>query len=391
MANEGEGGETPGRADPHGLSSPRIFLVSMAISLAFVVAFALILQRQIISAFETNPGLNGLIVFTLLVGLFLTFSQVFRLVREVRWVNQFRRGEADPDPKRAPQLLAPMRALLTRTQATALSTSSLRSILDSIATRLDEQRDTTRYLIGLLVFLGLLGTFWGLLGTIGSIGTTIQGLNPASGSTGDVLDALKSGLARPLDGMGTAFSSSLFGLAGSLVLGLFDLQASRAQNRFYTELENWLASVTDVNSDMGFAQGVRSSEDDMREMTERMTRLAQEGGGNPRATAAMSNLAEGIQGLVKNMRAEQQMMRDWVEGQAAEQRRLRLTLDRLTDVVEDRLRERGGNYERFAREEGVRRPPQRPTGARPPSALGPTDDDELLSAPSVTPRAAGDR
>ena len=331
--------ERDGRADPHGLSSPRIFVLSMLLSLGFVVVAALVLQRQIASAFYTNPGLNGLILVVLGVGLLLTFGQVWRLVREVRWVNSFRRGE-ETDPRRAPQLLAPMRALLTRTQATALSTSSLRSILDSIATRLDEQRDTTRYLIGLLVFLGLLGTFWGLLGTIGSIGTTIQGLNPSSGSTGDVLDALKTGLSRPLEGMGTAFSSSLFGLAGSLVLGLFDLQASRAQNRFYTELENWLASVTDVNSDMGFASGVRSSEDDMREMAERMTQLAQDGGANPRATAAMANLAEGVQGLVKNMRAEQQMMRDWVEAQASEQRRLRLTLDRLTDVVDDRLRER---------------------------------------------------
>ena len=392
MASEGTNDvqEAPRRADPHGLSSPRIFIVSMAITLAFVIAFGLILQRQIVSAFQTNPGLNGLIVAVLIVGLVLTFNQAWRLVREVRWVNQFRRGEADPDPKRAPQLLAPMRALLTRTQATSLSTSSLRSILDSIATRLDEQRDTTRYLIGLLVFLGLLGTFWGLLGTIGSIGQTIQGLNPSSGSTGDVLDALKTGLSRPLDGMGTAFSSSLFGLAGSLILGLFDLQASRAQNRFYTELENWLASVTDVNSDMGFASGVRSSEDDLREMTERMTKLAQEGGANPRATAAMSNLAEGIQGLVKNMRSEQQMMRDWVEAQAAEQRRMRLTLDRLADVVEDRLRDgRRGFDDRYA---GEGRASSRPLpGPRPPSALAPAEEDELLSAPSVTPRAAGDR
>lgn len=343
MASEAEG---PGvrAADPHGLSSPRIFLVSMAISLAFVVVFALLLQRQIAEAFNTNPGLNGLIVAVLLLGLVFTFQQVWRLMREVAWVNSFRRGEGDA-AKHQPQLLAPMRALLTRTQATALSTSSLRSILDSIATRLDEQRDTTRYLIGLLVFLGLLGTFWGLLGTIGSIGQTIQGLNPASGATADVLDSLKTGLARPLDGMGTAFSSSLFGLAGSLILGLFDLQASRAQNRFYTELENWLASVTDLNSETSVGRG----DDTVREMTERMQKIASEGGAGPRATTAMANLAEGIQGLVKNMRSEQQMMRDWVEAQAAEQRRLRLTLDRLTDVVEDRMgregRREGRDYE----------------------------------------------
>ena len=366
MASEAEGsGARAG--DPHGLSSPRIFLVSMAISLAFVVVFSLLLQRQIIEAFETNPGLNGLIVGVLLLGLVFTFQQVWRLMREVAWVNSFRRGEGDA-AKHQPQLLAPMRALLTRTQATALSTSSLRSILDSIATRLDEQRDTTRYLIGLLVFLGLLGTFWGLLGTIGSIGQTIQGLNPSSGATSDVLDALKTGLARPLDGMGTAFSSSLFGLAGSLVLGLFDLQASRAQNRFYTELENWLASVTDLNSETSVGRG----DDQVREMTERMQKMAAEGGASPRATAAMANLAEGIQGLVKNMRSEQQMMRDWVEAQSAEQRRLRLTLDRLTDAVEDRM---GRGYDRGGYE--PRRDPRsepRPAPERAMRVADPIDD-----------------
>ena len=377
MASEAEG-QGARAGDPHGLSSPRIFLVSMAISLAFVVVFALLLQRQIIEAFETNPGLNGLIVGVLLLGLVFTFQQVWRLMREVAWVNSFRRGEGDA-AKHQPQLLAPMRALLTRTQATALSTSSLRSILDSIATRLDEQRDTTRYLIGLLVFLGLLGTFWGLLGTIGSIGQTIQGLNPASGATSDVLDALKTGLARPLDGMGTAFSSSLFGLAGSLVLGLFDLQASRAQNRFYTELENWLASVTDLNSETSVGRG----DDQVREMTERMQKMAAEGGGNPRATAAMANLAEGIQGLVKNMRSEQQMMRDWVEAQSAEQRRLRLTLDRLTDVVEDRM---GRDY--GARGRGYERDYEpRPAPERAMRVAAPVEDE----APRPPIRAANER
>ena len=134
-----------------------------------------------------------------------------------------------------------------------LSTGSLRSILDSLGARLDESRDISRYLIGLLVFLGLLGTFWGLLGTIGSIGDTIQSLDPRSGDASDVLDALKTGLKAPLDGMGTAFSSSLFGLAGSLILGFLDLQSGQAQNRFYMELENWLSSVTNVESELAIA------------------------------------------------------------------------------------------------------------------------------------------
>lgn len=240
-----------GEYDPRNLSSPQVFLLSMLIFLAITGFVAAILYRQISSAFQTNPGLNGLILGVLCVGILLAFGQVLRLFREVRWVNSFRAGAAARDPV----LLAPMKALFGRSSAMALSTSSMRSILDLLATRLDESRDISRYLIGLLVFLGLLGTFWGLLGTIGSIGDTIQSLDPASGDTNDVLDALKAGLSAPLAGMGTAFSSSLFGLAGSLVLGFLDLQAGRAQNRFYVELENWLSSVTDLGSDFVVAGG----------------------------------------------------------------------------------------------------------------------------------------
>ena len=209
------------------------------------------------------------------------------------------------------------------------------SILDSIATRLDESRDISRYLIGLLVFLGLLGTFWGLLQTIGSIGDTIQSLDPASGDTNDVLDALKSGLAAPLAGMGTAFSSSLFGLAGSLILGFLDLQAGRAQTRFYTELENWLSTVTDLGSDMAVQGSAQSgSAEELKALSERLRTMQESGGAtNPRIAASMASLAEGISGLVKNMRSEQQLMRDWVEAQASEQKQLRTTLEKIADAL----------------------------------------------------------
>ena len=189
--------------DPQKLSSPQVFLLSMVVFLAIVGFIAAILYRQISHAFVTNPGLNGLIIGVLAIGILLAFTQVVRLFREVRWVNSFRAGSDVTDPV----LLAPMKALLSRSSSMALSTSSMRSMLDSIANRLDESRDITRYLTGLLVFLGLLGTFWGLLATISSIGQTIQALDPGSGDASDVLDALKSGLAAPLAGMGTAFSS----------------------------------------------------------------------------------------------------------------------------------------------------------------------------------------
>ena len=196
-------------------------------------------------------------------------------------------------------------------------------------------RDTSRHLIGLLVFLGLLGTFWGLLGTIGSINTVIQSLDAGTGSTEDVLAALKTGLSAPLTGMGTAFSTSLFGLSGSLILGFLDLQAGRAQNRFYTELENWLSSVTDVSSDLTTPLGKPGAEpvEELRQLTEQLARLNQDGGMNQRTTAAMASLAEGIQGLVKNMRGEQQMLRDWIEAQQEEAKSMRKTLDKLSTRI----------------------------------------------------------
>jgi len=313
------------RYAPIRLSSPRIFFYSMLIFLVIVGFVAAILYRQISTAFESNPGLNGLILGVLLIGILLAFGQVVRLFREVRWINSFLAGTEASDPV----LLAPMKALLSRSSAIALSPASMRSILDSIANRLDESRDISRYLIGLLVFLGLLGTFWGLLQTIGSISNTIQSLDPGTGSANDILNSLKEGLSAPLSGMGTAFSSSLFGLSGSLILGFLDLQAGRAQTRFYTELENWLSTVTDLSSDLVDAKDGATEE--LRALANRLRTGSQESGGNnQRTAAAMASLAEGISGLVKSMRNEQQMMRDWMEAQAEDQKQLRKTLENIS-------------------------------------------------------------
>ncbi len=303
----------------------------MIIFVIMIGFLAMILYRQLSTAFITNPGLNGLIIGVLVVGMLLGFMQVIRLMPEVAWVNSFRRGNPDLDVGRKPVLLAPMAELLReRGNQMELSTGSLRSILDSLGARLDESRDISRYLIGLLVFLGLLGTFWGLLATIGSIGDTIQSLDPRSGDASDVLDALKTGLKAPLDGMGTAFSSSLFGLAGSLILGFLDLQSGQAQNRFYTELENWLSSVTNVESELAIAPAGNSDEvKGALEKVAQSMKASSGGTNNQRATAAMASLAEGIQGLVKHMRAEQQMMRDWVEAQTEQQKDIKKLLQSL--------------------------------------------------------------
>ncbi|MEL6751322.1 MAG: flagellar motor protein MotA [Pseudomonadota bacterium] len=296
----------------------------MFIFVVLVSFLGFILYRQIASAFFTNPGLNGLILGVLFVGICLAFLQVIRLLPEVAWVNTYRTGDGKD---RKPVLLAPMATLLgERDKGTSLTAGTLQSILDSIGNRLDERRDISRYLISLLVFLGLLGTFWGLLGTIGSIGETIGGLDPRSGDSSDVLDALKSGLQAPLDGMGTAFSSSLFGLAGSLVLGFLDLQSGQAQNRFYLELENWLTTVTDVSTDSAVVSGNGA---DVSAAMERLVAQVREGGGGARTTAAMASLAEGIQGLVKHMRSEQQLIRDWVETQSQSQNDVKALLEQL--------------------------------------------------------------
>jgi hypothetical protein len=204
-----------------------------------------------------------------------------------------------------------------------ISQQTMRHLLDSIATRLDEARDISRYMTGLLVFLGLLGTFWGLIETVGSVGKVIDGLK-VGGDAGALFDTLKEGLAAPLGGMGISFSSSLFGLAGSLILGFLDLQSSQAQNRFYTDLEDWLASTV-----RGYASEAAGPAGEMQAAVERLRVTLEEGGANRGTTAAMANLAEAIQGLVSHMRTEQQMIREWADGQGEQNREIKKLLERL--------------------------------------------------------------
>src|SRR5437868_11828184 len=240
------------------LSSPRIFLVRMLVFLVLCALITVVLYKQIVVAFFANPGLNALIGAVLLIGIILAFRQVIRLYPEVAWVNNFRIADPGLAIDRRPTLLAPMAAILggERSGRMTISQQTMRHLLDSIATRLDEARDISRYMTGLLVFLGLLGTFWGLIETVRSVGKVIEGLK-GGGDAGSLFDTLKEGLAAPLGGMGISFSSSLFGLAGSLILGFLDLQSSQAQNRFYTDLEDWLATTVReyAGEDAGGATG----------------------------------------------------------------------------------------------------------------------------------------
>src|SRR5262249_36929604 len=218
--------------------------------------------------------------------------------------------------------------LRDRTGSLSLSATSMRSIMDSIGARLDEARDTGRYLVGLLVFLGLLGTFWGLLDTIQSVGKAISALDTKAADSVAVFDDLKNGLAAPLRGMGTAFSSSLLGLGGSLVLGFLELQASHAHGRFYNQLEEWLSGITELapgtsqTADYAAQQLYVAITDMHRAITDLNDRLGRSPGGQaaavlaPPAEGAVKELAKGVDQLVRQMRAEQKVVREWVDEQA---------------------------------------------------------------------------
>ncbi len=310
------------------LSSPRIFLVRMLVFLILCGLIVVVLYKQIWTAFLANPGLNALIGAVLLIGIILSFRQVIRLYPEVAWVNHFRISDPGLALERRPALLAPMAAILSnRTGRMSISQQTMRHLLNSIATRLDEARDISRYMTGLLVFLGLLGTFWGLIETVGSVGHVIDGLK-VGGEAGAMFDTLKEGLAAPLGGMGISFSSSLFGLAGSLVLGFLDLQSSQAQNRFYTDLEDWLAETVREYHGESVASGPLGAAD-IGPMIEHLRTTVESMGSNRASTTAMANLAEAIQGLVQHMRSEQQLIREWADGQGEQNTEIRKLLERL--------------------------------------------------------------
>ncbi|MBW8617808.1 MAG: flagellar motor protein MotA [Hyphomicrobiales bacterium] len=303
------------------LTKPTAYLVRMVVFLVLGAFIAFILYRQIIQAFNANPSLNALIFGVLIVGMVLAFRSVTRLYREIEWANAFLESDSGIVIEREPVLLLPMaRMLAGRSKREALSPLSLRAILDTIGMRLDESRDTGRYLTGLLVFLGLLGTFWGLLDTVGSVGKVIQSMKAGSDAA-LMFEELKAGLSAPLAGMGISFSSSLFGLAGSLVVGFLDLQAGQAQNQFYEQLENFLASVAGPEATIGETAVTTSSG-----LLEPSLAAAN--------VAAIENLAAGIQSLVTNMRAEQQLIRDWVEAQAAREAEIKSVLTALHKAID---------------------------------------------------------
>lgn len=356
-------------ADRTIVRTPRIHLIRMAVFLILVAFLAWILQQPILTAFFSNPGLNGLIVLCLAVGIILALAQIVRLFIASGWINAHwasrRPGEELRPGRNPPSLVRPVATMLADDK-NRLNATLMRAILDSIALRLDDARDILRYLAGLLVFLGLLGTFWGLLETVSSVGGVINAMR-GGGDAGVMLEELKAGLAAPLAGMGISFSSSLFGLAGSLVLGFLDLQLGQAQGRFYNGLEEWLAhgvaasplddngapssalmaelgqlgqniaaaSNALINAAHSLSSHARATQEAARQAAHSLA--ARQAVDTPAPAAAeplhdpaIGRLADGITELVQNMRREQQLIRDWVEAQAAQQRRIQTALDQLT-------------------------------------------------------------
>ena len=229
------------------MSNPKHTIFWMLVYLIVVTVVCTLLYLPLKAAFMANWVFNGLILCVLFVGVLITFRQVLILKPELEWIKVFRTGQTGLSVTQEPRLLKPLAKSLTshvKRDRFSMSALSLRSVLDGIRTRLDESREISRYMIGLLIFLGLLGTFWGLLGTIEAVGQVILGLDVGSRNFAEVFAELKGGLMKPLAGMGTAFSSSLFGLGGSLILGFLDIQAGHAQNRFYDGLEEWLSGMT---------------------------------------------------------------------------------------------------------------------------------------------------
>jgi hypothetical protein len=330
------------------MTRPTTYLIRMLIFLAAVLAVGIFLIPKLRIFFASNPALNAFIFFVLLLGILWNLRQVQRLEPEVAWVGDYQRSRQRLSGLTPPKLLAPMaRMLASRAEAAGregrvtLSAQANRSLLDGIGSRLDESRELSRYATALMIFLGLLGTFWGLLKTVSAVADVIQGMSVGGGDINAVFDQLKSGLAGPLAGMSTAFSSSMFGLAGALVLGFLDLQAGQAQNRFYNELEDWLAGFTRLSSGVlgGDGEGgnvphyVQALLEQTAENMEGLQAVLSRGEeGRLQSTQTLTTLAERLNTFTDTMRANQQLMLRIAESQSS----LTPALQRLSDNRENR-------------------------------------------------------
>jgi hypothetical protein len=326
------------------MTRPVRYLVRMVLFLIAVALVVALLFPTLSVGFLNNPVLNTLILMVLLLGIIWNLRQVTRLQPEVGWIEGFQAGRLRAGPLPTPRLLAPMASMLASRGARgnerlSLSATATRSLLDSLASRLDESRELSRYMTGLLIFLGLLGTFWGLLLTVSAISNVIGGMSVNAGDVNAMFEQLKSGLVAPLHGMGTAFSSSMFGLSGALVLGFLDLTAGQAQNRFFNELEEWLAGITRLSSGALGGEGEGSVpayvqallEQTAENMENLQSILARGEDQRSQSNQVMLALSERLSTLGDTMRANQQLMLRIAEAQT----QLGPVLQRLAEPHDD--------------------------------------------------------
>ncbi len=329
------------------MTKPTSYLFRMVGFLLIVLAIAGLLAPALVTAFASNPLLNTVILLVLLAGIGWTFLQVLRLSPEVLWVETFQTARSRLAGLPPPRLLAPMASMMAARQGRGkdgmdrftLSAPAMRSLLDGLASRLDEGREISRYLTGLLIFLGLLGTFWGLLLTVASVSDVIGGMSVGSGDLNALFDQLKTGLGQPLKGMSTAFSASMFGLSGALVLGFLDLTAGQAQNRFFNELEEWLAGLTRLSSGAIGGEGegsvpvyVQALLETTAENMENLHGVLSRGeDSRVQANNAVIGLADKIAALSDTLRANQQLMLRLAETQV----QLVPVLQRLSETRRD--------------------------------------------------------
>jgi len=309
------------------MTRPAVFLLRMLVFLAAVLLLVALLYAQLFEAFASNPLLNGVILCVMGLGIAWNIRQVLMLRQEVDWLEAFQRPRDGAPAQASPRLLAPMASMFAsrRSEKFSLSAPAMRGVLDGISARLDESREISRYATSLLIFLGLLGTFWGLILTIGAVASVIADMNVGTGDVNMMFNQLKAGLARPLAGMGIAFSSSMLGLAGALVLGFLDLTAGQAQNRFFNELEEWLAGLTRLSSGAGMdAEGgsipayLHALLEQTAENLEGMqTAMARGEEGRNTTSAAIAQLAERLSVLTEQMRATQVLMQRVAEQNAS--------------------------------------------------------------------------
>lgn len=322
---------------PH-FSRPLRQVVLMLIVIALVTVGVLILLPQVMPVFLGNPALNGFIFAVFIVGVLSCFWQVAQLMRSVQWIERFTTSGMAQDQVDPPQLLAPLATLMRSRGEMQLTATSTRSILDSVGTRVEEDREITRYIVNTLIFLGLLGTFYGLATTVPALVDTIRSLAPQGDEPGlSVFNRLMTGLEEQLSGMGTAFASSLLGLAGSLVVGLLELFASHGQNRFYRELEEWLSSITRLGI-AGVEEGASDREVIIALVTEMSHQMEamQEAFLRADATRAEADMrvAQTFENLIKTQQETAEQMADG--GMDAESRmRLRSMDVQLMRILEE--------------------------------------------------------